>query len=951
MDVKKVIESYLDKSDWRVNENSNAAPTIGALTKHAAGQAFSEYWRSQVYDPVNPEITKAHDSGHFHIHDLSAGLTLYCCGYSLETILREGIHGIPNVSRSSPPKHIDSAFAQIVNLTTTFQNEIAGAVAYSSVDTRLAPYIKKDGLNEVQVLQEIQRFVYALNSNSRCGAEPAFTNITLDLTVPADLKDQHPVIAGETMPFTYGDCQEQINMFNRAFLRVCIEGDYNHRPFSYPIPTYNITKDFDWNSPIADLLFELAGKYGVPYFANYINSDMDPSEARSMCILPDTKVHAYINDTGERLHITIKELFDRYSIDEYKILTRYGYKPVREEYILPYEGDMIEVVTETGKRLVTTPDHPWRVYASNRHNLISKVASDLSVGDEVSIRTPSNFTEINKSRIGKTLDEIHGTEKADAIRESISEYNKSVGRWVGESNPSYGGLTQEQRVNIGLGLRGHYVSENCRQKSADRWKGDKNPVHSMMANGMISHTESGSIYTISPHEDKFIQELDALGLDYIHQYQIPGMKRVADFYIPSKNLIFEVETRYPGIVCGYDDTIDSHTEDYEYYEELIRLGYHVLVHNPYSEDDSYRQYLNKVDKIVSINTIHYEGYVYDVEIDTPVDTISAHTFYANEILTGNCCRLRLDLRELTRRNGGLFGSGDSTGSVGVVTINLPRLAYEAMHSKDTSRSATEIFYESLYRYMDIAKESLVIKREYLEREILSKHLLPAFETYVGTMDNHFSTIGLIGMNEMCQNLLGVGIHSPVGKKFSLEVLDKMRNRLSDYQEETGDLWNLEATPAESTSYRLASIDKKDYPDIYTQGPDDAPYYTNSCHLPVNEVSTMKDLFDNQDELQCKFTGGTVVHLYCGGPMSGTQAKHLIRTICTNYSLPYVSISPVVTLCEEHGQLPTKSDTCPKCGRPTSQLQRITGYIRDTRYWNPGKKSEYSDRKQFQEFVI
>lgn len=898
MDVKKVIESYLDKSDWRVNENSNAAPTIGALTKHAAGQAFSEYWRSQVYDPVNPEITKAHDSGHFHIHDLSAGLTLYCCGYSLETILREGIHGIPNVSRSSPPKHIDSAFAQIVNLTTTFQNEIAGAVAYSSVDTRLAPYIKKDGLNEVQVLQEIQRFVYALNSNSRCGAEPAFTNITLDLTVPADMKDQHPVIAGETMSFTYGDCQEQLDMFNRAFLRVCIEGDYNHRPFSYPIPTYNITKDFDWNSPIADLLFELAGKYGVPYFANYINSDMDPSEARSMC-----------------------------------------------------------------------------------------------------------------------------------------------------------------------------------------------------------------------------------------------------------------------------------------------------------------------------------------------------------------CRLRLDLRELTRRNGGLFGSGDSTGSVGVVTINLPRLAYEAVHSKKTDKSAMDLFYESLYKYMDLAKESLIIKRDYLEREILSKHLLPAFETYVGTMNNHFSTIGLIGMNEMCQNLIGVGIHSSLGKQLSLEVLDAMRERLSDYQEETGDLWNLEATPAEATCvigdtliqttegnvpikelvgrddvhvicydthtnklrikkaydirktgsnksvvrvtfdngqsevltpnhqvytqtyhvkgrgrtrktwysyewvpagsltegtsvvsnyqyrdgcngfsrdrirnscngklmhrfiyeelvgdipdgyvihhkdldksnndlsnlemmtssehkalharlnnprpdwtgdtnpfygchhtedsivkmcnskgvkritisdilpykdlpyeeianilgcsrdtvkrrmqdagiwdshtpnhkvvsveyleetydvynmevedcedyfiggsegilvhncYRLASIDKKDYPDIYTQGPDDAPYYTNSCHLPVKEVSTMKDLFDNQDELQCKFTGGTVVHLYCGGPMSGTQAKHIIRTICTNYSLPYVSISPVVTLCEEHGQLPTKSDTCPKCGRPTSQLQRITGYIRDTRYWNPGKKSEYSDRKQFQDFVI
>ncbi len=336
MDVKKVIESYLDKSDWRVNENSNAAPTIGALTKHAAGQAFSEYWRSQVYDPVDPEITKAHDSGHFHIHDLSAGLTLYCCGYSLETILREGIHGIPNVSRSSPPKHIDSAFAQIVNLTTTFQNEIAGAVAYSSVDTRLAPYIKKDGLNEVQVLQEIQRFVYALNSNSRCGAEPAFTNITLDLTVPEDLKDQHPVIAGETMPFTYGDCQEQLNMFNRAFLRVCIEGDYNHRPFSYPIPTYNITKDFDWNSPIADLLFELAGKYGVPYFANYINSDMDPSETRSMCPIHGDTLIDVLLDTGEEVTLPIREIVGKEVSVRYKGEWKLA-RGVRSEEQLLYE--------------------------------------------------------------------------------------------------------------------------------------------------------------------------------------------------------------------------------------------------------------------------------------------------------------------------------------------------------------------------------------------------------------------------------------------------------------------------------------------------------------------------------------------------------------------------------------------------------------------------------------
>lgn len=599
MDTKSTIESYLDKSDWRVNENSNAAPTIGALLKHVAGQAFSEYWRKEVYDKINPEITKAHDSGHMHIHDISAGLTLYCCGYSLEKILKEGLHGIPNVSRSSPPKHLDSAFAQVVNLTTTFQNEIAGAVAYSSVDTRLAPYIKNDGLTEDQVLQEVQRFVYALNSNSRCGAEPAFTNITLDLTVPEDMKSKYPEIAGRKMLFTYGDCQREINMFNRALLRVYLEGDYNHRPFSYPIPTYNITKDFDWDSPIADLLFEVTGKYGVPYFANFINSDMDPSEIRSMC-----------------------------------------------------------------------------------------------------------------------------------------------------------------------------------------------------------------------------------------------------------------------------------------------------------------------------------------------------------------CRLRISLRELTRRNGGLFGSGDSTGSVGVVTLNLPRIAYETAHDPSRTDSLKDDFYRRLHYYMDLARESLQIKRKYLEDNILSRHLLPAFETYVGTLDNHFSTIGLIGMNEMCENLIGVGILNPLGKEFSLEVLEDMRSRLSDYQEEDKTvLWNLEATPAESTSFRLADLDVKEYPDTAHQGPKEAPYYTNSCHIPVKETPSVKELFDHQDDLQCKFTGGTVVHLYCGGPMSSAQAKHLIRTICTNYSLPYISISPIVTLCPEHGQLPQKADYCPHCGKKTTQLQRITGYIRDTQYWNPGKKSEYSDRVQFQNFNI
>ena len=605
MDSKKIVEGYLEEADWRVRENSNATTSVGAMTKYMAGEISKDYWLREVYNPVNPEIAKAYIDGHMHIHDLGSGLTLYCCGYSLKDILQKGVRGVPNIPASSPAKHFDSALAQVVNLTSIFQNEIAGAVAFSSVDTLLAPYIKVDNLDYDHVKQSLQNFIFAINSNSRAGAEPAFSNVTLDLTPPHDLVDLPVIIAGETQDFTYRDCQQEMDLFNRAFCELMCNGDSEGKPFAYPIPTYNIHKRFDWDNPNNELLWKMAGQYGYPYFANYINSDMDPSEARSMC-----------------------------------------------------------------------------------------------------------------------------------------------------------------------------------------------------------------------------------------------------------------------------------------------------------------------------------------------------------------CRLRLDMRELTKRGGGLFGSGDSTGSIGVVTINLPRLAYEA--SKDIGmhlagypdlqedmgdKLAKEKFYSYLDHYMDLAKESLEIKRQFLQDKILNANLLPAFMEYVGTMDNHFSTIGLIGLNEMCENLLGVDILSDEGKQFSLEVLDHMREKLSDYQEETGHLYNLEATPAESTAYRLAMIDKKYCTYIASQGPNDAPYYTNSCHIPVSKITGIKDLFDHQDELQCKFTGGTVVHLYCDGPMSGAQAKSLVKSICTNYKLPYISLSPLITICPEHGQLNKPHEKCPLCGAETKMLQRITGYIRDVKNWNPGKKSEFQDRKQ------
>lgn len=605
LNSKKIVEDYVRDKDWRTKENSNAHKSIGALSKYMAGEISKDYWLREVYNPVNEEIAKAYRQGYIHLHDLSSNLTLYCCGYSLKEIINKGVRGLSNISVSSPAKHFASILNQVANLTGIFQNEIAGAVAFSSVDTLLAPFIKVDNLTFEEVKQQLQNFIFSINSNSRAGAEPSFSNITLDITPPKDLLDSPAIIGGKPQDFTYGDCQAEMDMFNKAFFELMIAGDAAGRPFSYPIPTYNIHDRFDWDNPNNDLLWEMAGKYGIPYFANFINSDMDPSEARSMC-----------------------------------------------------------------------------------------------------------------------------------------------------------------------------------------------------------------------------------------------------------------------------------------------------------------------------------------------------------------CRLRLDLRELRRRGGGLFGSGDSTGSIGVVTLNLPRFAYLAkariledsitmgLTAQDAELSAVTLFYSLLCTYMDLAKESLLVKREYIQKEILDGHLLPAFSEYVGTLDNHFNTIGLVGMNEMCMNLLGVDILSESGKQFSLEVLDFMREKIADYQEETGQLWNLEATPAESTCYRLAKLDVEEFGDgCYHQGPADAPYYTNSCHIPVKDITDIKSLFDHQNELQAKFTGGTVVHIYCDGPISPRQARSIVKSVCTNYKVPYISISPLNTICPNHGLLNSTEDICPVCGAETDKYQRITGYVRNVKYWNAGKLSEFADRHQ------
>ena len=584
LDYKKVVNSYLNVSDWRDKENSTVTYSVGGLILSNSGAITANYWLSEVYPE---EIANAHRNCDFHLHDLSM-LTGYCAGWSLKQLIQEGLGGVPGKITSSPAKHLSTLTNQMVNFLGIMQNEWAGAQAFSSFDTYLAPFVKVDNLSYKEVKQAVQSFVYGVNTPSRWGTQAPFTNITLDWTVPNDLAELNAIVGGKEMDFKYKDCQKEMDMVNKAFIEIMIEGDANGRGFQYPIPTYSITKDFNWKeSENNKLLFEMTAKYGTPYFSNYINSDMEPSDVRSMC-----------------------------------------------------------------------------------------------------------------------------------------------------------------------------------------------------------------------------------------------------------------------------------------------------------------------------------------------------------------CRLRLDLRELRKKSGGFFGSGESTGSIGVVTINMPRIAY-------TSKTEEE-FYDRLEHLMDLAAESLKIKRDVVTK-LLDEGLYPYTKRYLGTFNNHFSTIGLVGMNEACLNAKWIkeDLTHEKAIKWTKEVLNFMREKLSDYQEQYGDLYNLEATPAESTTYRLAKKDKELYPDIITASNDETPYYTNSSHLPVGYTDDVFSALDIQDELQTLYTSGTVFHTFLGERMPDWKTcANLVRKIAENYKLPYYTISPTYSVCKNHGYITGEVYKCPICGEDTEVYSRITGYYRPVKNWNDGKSKEFEMRKEY-----
>ena len=587
LDFKKTVDNYLNINDWRVKENSTVTYSVGGLILSNSGAITANYWLSQVYDQ---EIADAHRNADFHIHDLSM-LTGYCAGWSLKQLLLEGLGGVTGKITSSPAAHLSTLCNQMVNFLGIMQNEWAGAQAFSSFDTYLAPFVKIDNLTYKQVKQCLQSFIFGVNTPSRWGTQAPFTNITLDWVVPNDMAELNAIVGGKECNFKYKDCVKEMAMINKAFIEIMIEGDANGRGFQYPIPTYSITKDFDWSDTENNrLLFEMTAKYGTPYFSNYINSDMQPSDVRSMC-----------------------------------------------------------------------------------------------------------------------------------------------------------------------------------------------------------------------------------------------------------------------------------------------------------------------------------------------------------------CRLRLDLRELRKKSGGFFGSGESTGSVGVVTINMPRIAYLATDEKD--------FYTRLEKLMNIAARSLKIKRNFISK-LLDAGLYPYTKRYLGTFNNHFSTIGLVGMNEACLNArwLRKDLTHKEAQDFTVDVLNFMRNKLSDYQVQYGDLYNLEATPAESTAYRLAKHDKKRYPDIITAGDNDeekVPYYTNSSHLPVGYTDDIFKALDIEDRFQTLYTSGTVFHTFLGQKLPDWKScMNLVRKIAENYKLPYFTMSPTYSVCKEHGYLKGEQWVCPHCGKPTEVYSRITGYYRPLQNWNDGKAQEFEDRKEY-----
>jgi len=882
LDTAQLVDDYLQRADWRVNENSNMNYSLQGLNFYLASSIAARYWLQKIYPP---EVQNAHVEADLHVHDLGM-LSVYCCGWDLQDLLLQGFGGVPAKIESKPPRHLRTALGQLVNFFYTLQGESAGAVAVSNFDTLMAPFIRYDGLNYKQIKQAMQEFVYNINVPTRVGFQTPFTNLTMDLTPSPTLADQPVIIGGQTQDATYSEFQREMDLLNRAFAEIMVDGDAKGRVFTFPIPTYNITADFDWDNPQLAPVWEMTAKYGIPYFSNFINSDMQPEDARSMCPIAAEEKVLIRSTRGRGLeYAEIRGVYEDNSQQETYEIYSHG-KFIRGRFNKFKDQDMLKVTLANGHEIKMSTEHLNYVMRGPNSPVEELKGEDLKTDMYLPYSLRVYPGEGGNRDLGFFVGAYAGDGSLDRDTTVIFSLNQASDDLIEEL----------QRIAK------EYFGATCSITTYEDTKMLTLRVHSRAAVGLCRD------FVASKKRNK---RYKAKIFDTSVEFRW-GV--IAGHYATDGGNRHRIYTSSPKMVESLNmlaATLGTTTSVYRD-ERPGRLGkepnYAVLVYqlNREKYGDFWYKATDKLwMKIVSIEPISNSvAYCFEVADGEPMFTVGT-----TGILTHNC-RLRLDNRELRKRMGGLFAAAPLTGSVGVVTMNLPRLGYLSADEAE--------FRERLEHLMEIGRTSLEIKRKLLEdftaRGLYpySRHFLRDIKARTGAYwSNHFSTIGLNGMHEACRNLLGVGIGSPEGRAFAERTLDFMLEVLQRFQNETGHLYNLEATPAEGATYRLARADKERYPEILTAGTETAPYYTNSTHLPVNFGDDLFAVLDHQDPLQTRYTGGTVLHTYLGEQLDdGRQARRLVRTIAEHYHLPYFTLTPTFSVCPVHGYIPGEHEFCP-----------------------------------------
>ena len=995
------VDKYIQEMDWQVKENANMTYSLQGLNQYAISGISKKYWLNKIYPK---EIREAAANEDFHIHNLET-LAPYCAGWDLYDLLLRGFGGAPGKIESKPAKHLRTALGQLVNFFFTLQGETAGANAVSNFDTLLAPFIRYDNLTYLQVKQSVQEFLFNCMVPTRVGFQTPFLNVTLDIKIPEFYAKQPVLIGGLPQKETYGEFQEEVNTFIRAFYECLMEGDAKGRVFTFPIPTVSITKDFEWDNPVLEPMWEATAKYGVNYFSNFVNSDMKPDDVRSMCL--NGKEEILIRNSHKIKRLSIKEVAENYKLESFdkegwaecksepnlQVLSlnpetlKTEWSPVKR-FLKVFDDKAIEIALEDGKKAIFSTKHPIPVMTGD--GIKMKWSKDVKEGDylfsvkEAKDNMSKEYQKIDDIVLGADLAKILGYFVADG--NYLFENRKRYTHFGEPRGLQFTFKTgDKENLNKIKFLVKKIFDLDCKEKQDPRYNSyylylyNSELARKLYNSGFKKYGRLPQILFNSPVDviESFLEfhfkgdgyerrkeiHLNDLELsrDLVLLYSLVGKpvtyrlrSRSQVIYLQhSKGRIKEnngwlnnpiMSERVPGFAVK-GERIPGFNKNEERMVGLDVVEKYDAATNQSIKIKNSDIYIVRV-KTAKEKTFKTLKEFYDLELE------KNHLFlHSLGQISFNCCRLRLDNKELYKRGGGLFGSSPKTGSIGVTTINMPRIGYLSKTKKE--------FFERLGHLMDLAKESLEIKRKALEN-FMERGLYPYSRYYLTEVKkmrnayfgNHFATIGLMGMNEALLNFLEENITSLRGRRFALEVLDFMRDRLVKYQEETGNLYNLEATPGEGTSFRQAKSDREKYPDIICAGTKEVPYYTNSTHLPVNYTDDAFEALKLQDDLQCRYTGGTVLHLFMGERLSDIQnVKNLVKTVCEKFHLPYITLTPTFSICPTHGYLSGEHFLCPQCAikQPCEVYSRIVGYLRPVQQWNEGKKEEFKWRREYRVF--